>query len=148
MNQIKTGLKKMNLEIKTSLPDSGKIWNLFLTTGWNDEYGITEEEYYKTIIESRFIVTVYEDEKLVGCGRVICDGILHAMIYDLIVLPDYQGAGIGTMILDKLIELCKKSYIRDIQLFSAKGKKSYYEKRGFIVRPDDGPGMELGKTAN
>lgn len=135
----------MDLEIKTGIPDSEKIWNLFLSTGWNEEYKITEEEYFNVVLESRFIVTAYNGKKLVGCGRVICDGILHAMIYDLIVEPGSQGNGIGTKILDKLISLCGENNIRDIQLFSAKGKREYYEKRGFIARPDNGPGMELKK---
>ncbi len=132
----------MNCEIKTSVPESGNIWNLFLTSGWNDEYKINKDEYFNAVNESKYMVTAYDEEKLIGCGRVVADGVLHAMIYDLIVLPEYQGMGVGTIILDKLITMCRANNIRDIQLFSAKGKKEYYEKRGFSARPDNGPRMD------
>ena len=88
------------------------------------------------------MVSVYENENLVGFGRIICDGIVHALILDLIVDPEFQNKGIGGLILDKLVEKCKQHQIRDIQLFCAIGYSSFYEKRGFKKRPDDAPGME------
>lgn len=132
----------MELILKTDLPESENIWKLFLTTGWNEEYNLTEEEYYSAVIKSRFVVSMYCKDKLIGCGRAVCDGTVHAIIYDLIVLPEFQKSGAGTKILFRLIELCKKEGIRDIQLFSARGKKEFYEKRGFIPRAEDAPGMD------
>jgi GNAT superfamily N-acetyltransferase len=67
------------------------------------------------------------------------------MVYDMIVLPAYQGQGIGGVILDRLVEKCRAAGIRDIQLFCARGKRSFYEKRGFIARPDEAPGMQYRK---
>jgi len=84
----------------------------------------------------------YDDGRLVGFGRLVSDGILHAMIYELIVLPDYQGQGIGGKMLEKLVKKCQQAGVRDIQLFCACGKREFYEKRGFIARPDDAPGMQ------
>jgi len=84
----------------------------------------------------------YDGEQLVGFGRLVSDGILHAMIYELIVLPQYQGQGIGGEILGMLVEKSREAGVRDIQLFSARGKRDFYEKRGFRARPDDAPGMQ------
>jgi GNAT superfamily N-acetyltransferase len=132
----------MELILKTNLPESENIWKLFLTTGWNEEYNLTEAEYYNAVIKSRFVVSMYCKDKLIGCGRVVCDGVVHAIIYDLIVLPEFQKFGAGTKILFKLIELCKDDGIRDVQLFSARGKREFYEKRGFVMRAEDAPGMD------
>jgi len=33
--------------------------------------------------------------------------------------------------------------VLQVQLFSARGKREFYERLGFAARPDDGPGMEL-----
>ena len=66
---------------------------------------------------------------------------MHAMIYDVIVLPEYQGHGIGGRIMELLIRQCLHANIRDIQLFSARGKRGFYERYGFVARPDDAPGM-------
>jgi hypothetical protein len=36
--------------------------------------------------------------------------------------------------------------IRDIQLFCARGQRAFYEKRGFVARPDDAPGMQYKRS--
>jgi GNAT superfamily N-acetyltransferase len=76
-------------------------------------------------------------------GRVVSDGVLYGMIYDLIVRPSHRGCGIGTAILDKLIRRCRDAELREIQLFSAKGKAGFYRNRGFMERPQEAPGMQL-----
>lgn len=91
------------------------------------------------------MVSVYKEKSLIGFGRVLSDGILHAFIVDLIVDPHYQGCGIGKMILNNLVDKCKLAGIPDIQLFCANGKKEFYTKQGFRPRPDGAPGMELSK---
>ena len=132
----------MYLQYKTDLPDSDQYFSLFESTGWNNKYLLSKEEIYSTLSKSFFNVSVYHLGKLVGFGRVISDGILHAMIYEMIIYPEYQGKGIGKEILNLLVKRCQASNIRDIQLFCAKGKRKFYEEFGFVVRPDDGPGME------
>lgn len=132
----------MKIEIRSGIPDSASMWEVFLSAGWNSDYNLSENEYHLTALESRFIVSAYSGEKLIGYGRVAADGIMHAMIYDLIVLPEYRGCGTGSEILEKLIKLCREAGIRDIQLFCARGKRKFYEKRGFAARREDAPGMD------
>lgn len=134
----------MKISYIESNPDSEKFLELFLTTGWNDEYHFTEEEVFKAIENSWYSVSAFYDNKLCGYGRVISDGIHHALICEMIVHPDWQGKGIGKEILRMLVDKCKAHKIRDIQLFSAKGKKEFYENNGFVVRDEDAPGMEIG----
>jgi N-acetylglutamate synthase-like GNAT family acetyltransferase len=74
---------------------------------------------------------------------MICDGVVHALILDLIVHPDYQNKGLGKRILNKLVDKCRQHRIRDIQLFSVKGKAGFYHKCGFKERPEGAPGMEI-----
>jgi len=125
------------------LPDKEELFKLFLTTGWNEKYKLESSDMYLAVKNSWYFFSAYDKEKMVGFGRVICDGVVHALILDLIVLPEYQKQGIGQEILDNLVKKCNDQNIRDIQLFSAKGYTAFYEKRGFIKRPDDGPGMEI-----
>jgi N-acetylglutamate synthase-like GNAT family acetyltransferase len=61
----------------------------------------------------------------------------------LIIHPDYQGRGLGSRVLERLVQNCKEHNIRDIQLFSAKDKSEFYEKFGFEKRPTNAPGMQL-----
>ena len=49
----------------------------------------------------RFNITIYEDQQLIGMGRVIGDGGTTFQIVDIAVDPDYQGQGYGRVILEK-----------------------------------------------
>ncbi len=133
----------MEIEYRTELPDKEQFFALFDTTGWNGEYQATAEELAGMLANSQRVIAAYDGERLVGFGRVVTDGVLHAMIYDMIVHPDHQGQGIGTHILHNLVEWCRAARIRDIQLFCARGKRAFYEKNGFAARPEDAPGMYL-----
>lgn len=131
---------------KTDFPDITEYFNLFESTGWNEEYKLSCDELYSTLSKSYFTISAYVNNKLIGFGRIISDGILHAMIYEMIVLPEYRGKGIGSEILKRLVQKCRIDNIRDIQLFCAVGKRSFYEKHGFVARSDNGPGMEFKGT--
>jgi GNAT superfamily N-acetyltransferase len=132
----------MNIIYKTDSPLINQYFPLFETTGWNSEYNLTKEELGQSLSNSYYTVSAYEESKLVGFGRIVSDGVLHAMIYEMIVDPDYQGEGIGSSILNILVDKCLTNNIRDIQLFCARGKKVFYERHGFTARENNAPGME------
>lgn len=128
---------------KSEPPDPQQYAGLFSTTGWNDTYKVNVHELARALQGSWYIVAAYDQGQLVGIGRVVSDGVLYAMLYDIIVAPSHQSFGIGSAILERLIERCRMAGIRSIQLFSAKGKAPFYRKRGFVERPADAPGMKL-----
>ncbi len=136
----------MTIVLREQMPDKDAYYSLFTTTGWNEEYKASPEDLERANQNSWLALCAYDDDKLVGFGRVVTDFVLHAMIFDMIVLPEHQGRGIGTLILARLVDRCKELNIRDIQLFCAKGKRPFYEKNGFQARPDDAPGMQLRKA--
>ena len=125
------------------MPGSRAFFELFESTGWNEEYGLSADEIFLALKSSWYMVSVYDGERLVGFGRILGDGKLHALITEMIVLPEYQGRGIGGEVMRYLLDVCRSHGIRDIQLFSAKGKYGFYEKYGFSRRPEAGPGMEI-----
>lgn len=127
------------------LPDEQAYFDLFESTGWNAGYRVTPGELREALERSWHMVQAYDGMLLVGTGRVISDGKLHALIVDVVVLPEYQGRGIGTDIMLRLLERCRLHGIRDVQLFSAPGKAAFYEELGFAARQQDAPGMELSK---
>ncbi|HTP11421.1 MAG TPA: GNAT family N-acetyltransferase [Anaerolineae bacterium] len=131
----------MPLRYQTYPPTPDQYFALYETTGWNDEYHLTPHDLARALVNSWYTVSAYDGDRLVGFGRLVSDSI-HAMIYDLIVAPDHQRQGIGGEILDRLVKHCQAAHIQDIQLFCATGKREFYERHGFIVRPDDAPGMQ------
>jgi ribosomal protein S18 acetylase RimI-like enzyme len=74
------------------------------------------------------------------------DGVLYALLVDVIVNPEFQRHGIGSEIVQRLIKRCRASGVRDVQLFSSTGKIEFYEKLGFKVRPLEAPGMRFVAT--
>jgi len=45
----------------------------------------------KAFENSHTVILAFDDGKLVGFGRAISDGTYQATIYDVAVLPEYQG---------------------------------------------------------
>jgi len=137
----------VSVRVRDGTPATDELWRVFDTTGWNDEYHLSPAELRAAFESSWLVVGAYADSRLVGVGRVVSDTAVHAMIYDLIVVPERQGTGIGEQLLSRLVGQCVNAGIRDIQLFCAKGKRSFYEKRGFVARPEDAPGMQYARPA-
>ena len=73
-------------------------------------------------------VFAFHGEKLVGAGRALSDGVWRAAIYDVAVLPEYQGKGIGSTIIRHLID---SANVEVIMLYAAPGKEEFYEQFGF-----------------
>lgn len=130
-----------SVEYAPERPGAAEFFELFETTGWNRGYGAGVEELERALAASWYVVVARESGQLVGVGRVVSDGVLYGMIYDMIVHPEHQNRGIGSALLCRLVDRCRAAGLRDIQLFSARGKAPFYRKRGFVERPDEGPGM-------
>lgn len=142
-SKIKTkGSDGMDLQYTTDVPTMDDFFNLYETTGWNENSGFTKEELHKAIHNSWYLISVYDDESLVGFGRIISDGVYQTLIGDLIVHPDYQNKGIGKEVLKRLVDHCEENGIKWIQLTAAEGKAGFYKKFGFEERPAEGPGMQ------
>ena len=85
-----------------------------------------------------FNVSAICDGKVVGMGRLVGDGAMYWYLQEIVVLPEYQGKGIGKSIVNRLIEYIKSTAIPgtiiDIGLTAVKGKEPFYEKFGFSIR--------------
>ena len=80
---------------------------------------------------------------MVGLGRLISDGALHAFVAEMIVTEAERGSGIGAEILSRLVAEARRRGVEDVQLFAARGRAGFYERNGFVARPGDRPGMDV-----
>lgn len=78
---------------------------------------------------SMFACFVFEDDKLVGVGRALADGVDCSYICDVALLPSHQGLGLGNQIVSKLVSLSRNH--KKIILYSVPGKELFYKKLGF-----------------
>ncbi len=108
---------------------------------------LTQPQAQKALDNSLYVLAAYHDGELVGMGRLVGDGAVICYIQDLIVLPDIQSRGIGSMIIDRLIAYAASlgfpGTTMMLDLMCARGREAFYQKHGFIARPNDelGPGM-------
>lgn len=129
-----------------SPPYAAAFLRLYDSTGWAGGVEREPEFYARALAGSWAQCAAYDGEELVGFGRVISDGVLHAFITEMIVLPVWQGRGLGAQLLDRLVQHCLQQGVRDIQLFCAEGKQSFYEKGGFTPRLPGRPGMQYTRA--
>lgn len=54
---------------------------------------------------SRFRCFVYENERLIGVGRALADGVDCSYICDVAILPSHQNQGLGQAIVANLVAL-------------------------------------------
>jgi GNAT superfamily N-acetyltransferase len=132
------------IEYRPEVPTAEEFERLFRSSGWTEALEVAADRLAATLPHAWYAVCARRGGEVVGTGLVLSDGVLHALIVNVIVTPEMRGHGIGTEILKRLIARCQEEGVLQIQLFSARGKRGFYERLGFAARPDDGPGMELG----
>ena len=87
------------------------------------------DKLYKALMNSHSLVSAWDKDRLVGMGNAISDGYLVVYYAHLLVHPDYQGKGIGRMIVDKMKEKYGDFHQ---QTLVADGKAvDFYKKCGF-----------------
>lgn len=108
---------------------------------------LLESQAEKALKNSLIVIGAYDEERLVGMGRIVGDGAVICYVQDLIVIPEYWHKKVGSMVLNALVRYVENLRERDSQmvlcLMCAKGREAFYEQHGFIARPTEnlGPGM-------
>ena len=124
-----------------SAEDCNKLRN---SAGWPQMH----PDQIKTGLEnSVFIVAAKDGETTVGMARLVSDGGYVVFVVDVLVLPEYQRKGIGKTMMGKIMEYIRgklsEGYCIQVDLMAAKGKEDFYERFGFIKRPNDNFGCGL-----
>ncbi len=108
----------------------------------------SREQTEKALNNSLYTVVAEDDGKVVGMGRMTGDG-LYYLIVDIVVQPDHQKKGIGSTIIDMMIDYVDRETPiggrSSVQLTAEKGKETFYEKRGFKLIPHEHCGSGMRK---
>ena len=117
--------------------DAEQIVALYRCAGWWEE-----ESDAATVIPALFsgsfaVAVAYgRDNRAVGMGRILSDGISDAYIQDVVVDPACRGGGIGKRIVEVLVNTCRQAGITWISLIAEPGTYTFYEPLGFRVMKD------------
>ena len=106
---------------------------------WNSVWNgcPAEEQAALAIRHSVFRAGIYDGDKIVAMARMIGDLGLCYYIKDVIVLPEYQGRGIGRMLIDRLLGFIRENGIPGteiaVELCAMPDKMPFYAKFGFAA---------------
>ena len=117
----------MNLEVITDC--SNADWHAVADSLKEVGMAYHDPEVHRRAFEaSHTTVFVYQNSRLLGFGRAISDGEYQGAIYDVAVLPEAQGKGIGRIITQTIMEELPAC---NLILYATPGMEGFYEKLGF-----------------
>ncbi len=110
--------------------------------GWR-EFPLDEAE--DGIQYSAYVCCLRDGGKPIGLSRVLWDHGYVVYIADVIVMPEYQGHGIGRELMNHTMDYIKKEVLKNgrmamVSLSSAMGKEEFYQRFGFENRPSESTG--------
>jgi ribosomal protein S18 acetylase RimI-like enzyme len=100
-------------------------WNAVSETLKRTGMEYDEPDVHRRAFEaSHTTVFVYRAAQLIGFGRAISDSIYQGAIYDVAVLPEFQKKGIGTIIMNTIMERLSGC---NVILYATPGKEEFYK---------------------
>ncbi|PHN02633.1 GNAT family N-acetyltransferase [Flavilitoribacter nigricans] len=125
-----------NIQIKETRSIPGEaILALYRANHWSS--ADKPEQLLPALANSHRLISAWDGDQLVGLGNAISDGHLVVYFPHLVVLPDYQGRGIGRMIMDRMA--VHYGDFHQQQLVADGGSVTFYEKCGFRRSGDTVP---------
>ncbi|MEM9151326.1 MAG: GNAT family N-acetyltransferase [Cyanobacteria bacterium P01_F01_bin.3] len=88
------------------------------------------EEMERAIAHSNPVVTAWDGDNIIGFSRATSDGVFRATIWDVVIHPDYQGAGLGRRLVETLIAHPHMNQVERTYLMTTHQQR-FYERIGF-----------------
>ena len=117
--------------------NEAEILRLYRSVGWT-AYTDHLEVLQKGFEKSMLTLAAYEGDQLLGIIRAVGDGHTIVFVQDILVLPEYQRKGIGTALLQAMLD--RYSHVRQIELATDNTPKTiaFYKAMGFCEMSEIG----------
>ncbi|MBD5646825.1 MAG: GNAT family N-acetyltransferase [Desulfovibrio sp.] len=123
---------------------AGEYCRLRAAVGWPE---LPLEEAREGLSHSAFIAACRKNGDIIGAVRIVWDHGYIAYFSDLMVLPAWQGRGIGRELARRALAWVKgqrrPGWKIKVVLISTAGNEGFYKKLGFTERPSDGMGAGM-----
>lgn len=141
---VKAGevMQNDSYQIIERVPAVGEYLALREAVGWGR---LDERLAEQGLAGALFTVCALHEGTVVGCARVVGDGGLYFYLQDVIVLPRFQGTGLGRRLMEPILRYLDE-HARPgsfVGLMAAEGVSDFYRQFGFAIRPPGRPGMFL-----
>ena len=129
------------IKISYDLPNSIDYINLRVNSGMGNKKSIERVDI--ALKNSLFTISLYDEKKLIGMGRIIGDGGISYAVTDIMVDKEYQGKGYGKLIMKEIDNYFSENTDEDcyIILIANLPADSLYSKFSFEYLPDNKCGM-------
>jgi GNAT superfamily N-acetyltransferase len=122
------GREDLIMNLRVTFDCSGINWSNVSQTLKRVGMAYHEPDVHRKAFEnSHTAVFVYDGDQLVGFGRAISDDAYQLAVYDMAVVPEYQRQGIGTTIMEHILDRVRHC---NVILYAGIGKEPFYEKFG------------------
>lgn len=123
--------------------DTTHLLRLFHQAPWAKNR--TLEDATEMLRHSDVVLCAWDGDRLVGFGRVITDFVYRATIWDVIVDQGYQKQGIGTELVQRILNHPR---LNKVELFwLCTRRPGFYEKLGFSSKEQTGMVWSRSKHA-
>ncbi|WKN41922.1 GNAT family N-acetyltransferase [Tunicatimonas pelagia] len=105
----------------------------------------TKEAAEVGLTNSLYAIMLESNSKIIGMGRIIGDGGCFCQVVDICVLPEFQGKGLGKLIMENIIRFIESNLPKSCYVsLIADGDASFlYKKFGFNDTLPESRGMYL-----
>jgi len=114
--KIRFVINDKELSFKDFLGLAQKVWP-----------GSYNEQLCQRALEKTINITAWDKNVLIGCVRILSDGYFFSTIPEILVIPEYQKAGVG----ERLMELAWENSPSSIFLGAQPGNEGFFEKLGY-----------------
>ena len=117
--------------------NEAEILPLYESVGWIfycKHPDVVKEAYANSLC----ILAAYEEDRLVGLIRSVGDGHTILFIQDLLIFPEYQRRGIGTALMNALLEQYPHVYQIELATDNTEKTVAFYKSFGFHNLSDIG----------
>lgn len=122
---------------KVQIADNQKIINqiidlryVVLRKPWNKPRETATDDLELSSINAY----IEQDKEVIACGRLQDNGNGLGQIRYMAVNPNYQGKGLGKLIVAKLEEEAKRIGLKTIELQARENALEFYKSQGYIVK--------------
>ncbi|MEB7517653.1 GNAT family N-acetyltransferase [Enterococcus hirae] len=110
--------------------DLDALFALSTAVGWS-AYTKDIQQLALGIQQSLEVITVWHEQQLIGLIRSVGDGETILYIQDLLVHPAYQNKGIGTQLIEKMVQAYPKVRQKVLLTENEQRTRRFYEKCQF-----------------
>ncbi|EPJ46144.1 MAG: hypothetical protein OFPI_35040 [Osedax symbiont Rs2] len=134
------------MKIITEFTDENikQVHQLFKQEWWCKDRTLEDTE--NCVRGSQVCIGLIDDnENLIGFTRIISDFIYKAFIFDVIVLADYRGKGLGKKLMHFIENHHKLKHVKHFELYCLPEMEEFYASFGFSTQVG---GIKLMRSIN